>query len=275
MSLLLVTGFFGMIAGARGWPGTGRAGAAMLGLALACGGASALNHVLDRDIDPLMGERTKARPVASGRVPPSRALEFGLALSALLVRAARERREPPHGRARARRQPLLRRRLHALPEADDVAEHRHRRRRRRRAAARRLGGRHRPPRDPGAAPLRDRLRLDAAALLGARAPDQGQLPGGERADAAGRARRPRDGPPDRPLLARPRRGDAHAVGLGRRRPALRRLRARARRRLRRPRRAAAPRPARRAAPRSSSTTRSCTSRCSTRRSPSTRWCSDR
>jgi protoheme IX farnesyltransferase len=82
MSLLLVTGFCGMIAGARGWPGTGRAGAAMLGLALACGGASALNHVLDRDIDPLMGERTRARPVASGRVPPSRALEFGLALSA-------------------------------------------------------------------------------------------------------------------------------------------------------------------------------------------------
>jgi protoheme IX farnesyltransferase len=54
----------------------------MTGLALACGGASALNHVLDRDIDPLMGERTKRRPVASGRVAPSRALEFGLALSA-------------------------------------------------------------------------------------------------------------------------------------------------------------------------------------------------
>ena len=82
MVLLLVTGFCGMIAGARGWPGTGIAFAAMAGLALACGGASALNHVLDRDIDPLMGERTKARPVASGRVPASRALEFGLALSA-------------------------------------------------------------------------------------------------------------------------------------------------------------------------------------------------
>jgi heme o synthase len=83
MSLLLVTGFCGMIAGARGWPGTGTAVAAMTGLALACGGASALNHVLDRDIDPLMGKRTKQRPVASGRVAPSRALEFGLALSAL------------------------------------------------------------------------------------------------------------------------------------------------------------------------------------------------
>jgi protoheme IX farnesyltransferase len=82
MSLLLVTGFCGMIAGARGWPGTETAVAAMLGLALACGGASALNHVLDRDIDPLMGSRTRMRPVASGRVGAGRALEFGLALSA-------------------------------------------------------------------------------------------------------------------------------------------------------------------------------------------------
>jgi protoheme IX farnesyltransferase len=83
MSLLLVTGVCGMIAGAHGWPGTGTAVALTAGLALACGGASALNHVLDRDIDPLMGSRTKQRPVASGRVPASRALEFGLALTAL------------------------------------------------------------------------------------------------------------------------------------------------------------------------------------------------
>jgi len=82
MSLLLITGFCGLIAGARGWPGTALVVAAMIGLALACGGASALNHVLDRDIDPLMGERTASRPVAAGRVPPSRALEFGLALLA-------------------------------------------------------------------------------------------------------------------------------------------------------------------------------------------------
>ena len=69
MSLLLITGFCGMIAGARGWPGTGLAVSAMVGLALACGGASALNHVLDRDIDPLMGKRTSSRPVASGPSP--------------------------------------------------------------------------------------------------------------------------------------------------------------------------------------------------------------
>jgi heme o synthase len=82
MSLLLVTGFCGMIVGARGWPGTALAIEAMVGLALACGGASALNHVLDRDIDPLMGSRTRSRPVAAHRMAPSRALEFGLALSA-------------------------------------------------------------------------------------------------------------------------------------------------------------------------------------------------
>jgi heme o synthase len=82
MTLLLVTGFCGLVAAAHGIPGIGRTLAAMTGLALACGGASALNHVLDRDIDRLMGKRTERRPVAAGRVPASRALEFGLALSA-------------------------------------------------------------------------------------------------------------------------------------------------------------------------------------------------
>ena len=82
MSLLLVTGACGMVVGARAWPGTGAFAAAMGGLALACGGASALNHVLDRDIDRLMGKRTDRRPVAAGRLEPGRALEFGLALSA-------------------------------------------------------------------------------------------------------------------------------------------------------------------------------------------------
>jgi protoheme IX farnesyltransferase len=82
MTLLLLTGFCGMVAGARGFPRWDVAVGAMVGLALACGGASAINHVLDRDIDRLMGERTRSRPVASERVPPGYALEFGLALSA-------------------------------------------------------------------------------------------------------------------------------------------------------------------------------------------------
>ena len=83
MTLLLVTGAAGMFVGAQGVPPPGLFVVAMMGLALACGGASALNHVLDRDIDVLMGSRTRERPVASGRVTPAQALEFGLFLSAL------------------------------------------------------------------------------------------------------------------------------------------------------------------------------------------------
>ncbi len=82
MSLLLVTGAGGAFVGAQGVPDAATFAAAMAGLALACGGASALNHRLDADIDRLMGSRTEKRPVAAGRVPPARALEFGLALSA-------------------------------------------------------------------------------------------------------------------------------------------------------------------------------------------------
>jgi heme o synthase len=81
MSLLLLTGACGMVVGAAGAPPAGTFAAAMGGLALACGGASALNHLLDRDLDRAMS-RTERRPVAAGRVAPARALEFGLALSA-------------------------------------------------------------------------------------------------------------------------------------------------------------------------------------------------
>ncbi len=83
MSLLLLTGWGGLVLGYESWPPLGLTLATLGGLALACGGASALNHVLDRDIDRLMGSRTEKRPVASGRVAPARALEFGLALLSL------------------------------------------------------------------------------------------------------------------------------------------------------------------------------------------------
>ena len=82
MTLLLLTGACGMFVGAGGVPAVGDLAPMLAGLALACGGASALNHVLDRDIDSLMGDRTRRRPVTAGRVPPSFALEFGLTLSA-------------------------------------------------------------------------------------------------------------------------------------------------------------------------------------------------
>ena len=56
----------------------------------------------------------------------------------VLVRAPRLAGEPPDRTAGARRQPLLRARLHALVEALDVAEHRDRWGRGRRAATRRV-----------------------------------------------------------------------------------------------------------------------------------------
>jgi protoheme IX farnesyltransferase len=72
-----------MIAAAGGDPALVPLAALVIGGGLSCGGASALNHVLDRDIDRLMGPRTASRPVAAGRISPARATIFGLALLAL------------------------------------------------------------------------------------------------------------------------------------------------------------------------------------------------
>jgi protoheme IX farnesyltransferase len=83
MSLLVLTAVCSMVAAAGGSPATVPLAALVIGGALACGGASALNHVLDRDIDRLMGPRTASRPVAAGRIAPWRAVVFGLTLSAL------------------------------------------------------------------------------------------------------------------------------------------------------------------------------------------------
>ena len=50
-----------------------------LGGALSAGGAGAINHAIDRDIDRTMA-RTANRPVASGRISPAAAIAFGVAL---------------------------------------------------------------------------------------------------------------------------------------------------------------------------------------------------
>jgi protoheme IX farnesyltransferase len=52
-----------------------------LGGALSAGGAGAINHAVDRDIDRTMA-RTADRPVASGRVSAAAATAFGLGLGA-------------------------------------------------------------------------------------------------------------------------------------------------------------------------------------------------
>jgi heme o synthase len=82
MLLLEVTAAAGMFVGAGGIPRLSQLAVVLAGGALACGGASALNHYLDRDIDALMGDRTARRPIVAGRLIAPRALEFGLVLSA-------------------------------------------------------------------------------------------------------------------------------------------------------------------------------------------------
>jgi protoheme IX farnesyltransferase len=79
-SLLLLTTVCTMaIAGA---PSLGLVAITVLGGYLSAGGAGAVNHYFDRDIDALM-PRTANRPVASGRVSPRAALIFGIVLCGL------------------------------------------------------------------------------------------------------------------------------------------------------------------------------------------------
>ena len=49
---------------------------------LAAGGAGAINHYIDRDIDARVG-RTRGRPIVAGRVRPRQALIFGIALGVI------------------------------------------------------------------------------------------------------------------------------------------------------------------------------------------------
>src|SRR4051794_38838389 len=54
----------------------------VIGGSLSAGGAAAVNHYYDRDIDAQMA-RTATRPVPSGRVSPRAALTYGIVLQAL------------------------------------------------------------------------------------------------------------------------------------------------------------------------------------------------
>ncbi len=82
ISLLLVTALCAMFLAAGGVPALHLIVLVLVGGALASGGANAINHYLDRDIDKLM-RRTTNRPVASGRVSAKNALVFGIVLNAL------------------------------------------------------------------------------------------------------------------------------------------------------------------------------------------------
>jgi heme o synthase len=76
-SLLLFTTITTMYV--AGTPSIGLVLLTCLGGALASGGAGAINHFLDRDIDAQM-TRTANRPVPSGRVPGWAALVYGISL---------------------------------------------------------------------------------------------------------------------------------------------------------------------------------------------------
>ncbi|MGN6587884.1 MAG: heme o synthase [Solirubrobacterales bacterium] len=78
-SLLLFTTITTMYV--AGDPSPGLVFLTCLGGALSAGGAGAINHAVDRDIDRTMA-RTADRPVASGRVSAAAAIAFGLGLGA-------------------------------------------------------------------------------------------------------------------------------------------------------------------------------------------------
>jgi protoheme IX farnesyltransferase len=78
-SLLLFTTIATMYV--AGDPSPGLVFLTCLGGALSAGGAGAINHAVDRDIDRTMA-RTADRPVASGRISAAAAVAFGLSLGA-------------------------------------------------------------------------------------------------------------------------------------------------------------------------------------------------
>lgn len=78
-ALLLVTTYCAMVVAGGALPPAGLTFWTLLGGALAAGGASALNQVIDADLDRVM-TRTAQRPLAAGRVERAAALSFGLVL---------------------------------------------------------------------------------------------------------------------------------------------------------------------------------------------------
>ena len=141
-------------------------------------------------------DRTKNRPLVTGKMSPTAALVFALDARARRVRTAGAHGEPALGRARRLGYRLLRARLHDVAEAELGPEHRDRRRGGRGAGPRRLDVGDRPPLGRAVHSVRDHLLLDAAALLGARRPLPRGLRHRQRPDASRRRRhlqgRPRD-----------------------------------------------------------------------------------
>ena len=78
--LLLVTALGGMFLAAQGTPPASTIFFVLFGGSLGAGGANAINHFLDRDIDQSMS-RTRVRPIPGQRISPTIALLFGIVLN--------------------------------------------------------------------------------------------------------------------------------------------------------------------------------------------------
>ena len=206
--LLLITTIPAMILAAQGIPPVGLMLATLVGGTVAAGSANAINMYLDRDIDEIM-RRTRSRPLPSHSVTPDHALRFGFVLGAISyfflsitvnVLAATLALSAIAFYVFVYTMWLKRTTTQniviggaagAVPALVGWA-----------AVTGSLAA-------PGVDPVRDHLRVDAAALLGALDPFQRRLRRGGRADAARREGRGRDPAPDLPLLARALR---HVVG---------------------------------------------------------------
>lgn len=79
--MVVLTALVGFVAAGEGSICGPLLAAALVGTGLVAAGAAVLNQLLERDTDALM-DRTRRRPLPSGRVAPPEALAFGAAISA-------------------------------------------------------------------------------------------------------------------------------------------------------------------------------------------------
>jgi protoheme IX farnesyltransferase len=84
VSLIVFTAMVGMLLAAPGLVPLPAFVFGSIGIALAAGSAAAINHVVDRRIDAIMG-RTQGRPLPQGHVSTGEALAFAFSIGALSI----------------------------------------------------------------------------------------------------------------------------------------------------------------------------------------------
>jgi len=82
LPLVLVTGLPALVMTAGEWPALSSVVWVMLGISLAAAAANTFNAYIERDLDRLM-ERTRERPLPSGKLAPRNALIFAFVLTVL------------------------------------------------------------------------------------------------------------------------------------------------------------------------------------------------